>query len=257
MAGLQGIWEQEAVAAYERGRPAPPTGLVGPVLGGLGIDRRARVLDLAAGTGKFTRSIVPLVGQVIAVEPSTALLSILQRECPGADARVGVAEDLPLPDGSVDAVCVAEAFHWFDVDAALGEIRRVLRPGGWLILVSHRQLWWDAAVTPWVKEFDGRLEPFWQASVQLAGEHPNVAKRWRARLSRSSLFGAFQTSSVEFCDVLTADEFVDLVASFAWIGALPAAERVAALAAVRDLVAPIGELTLPYRTDFEYAQPAP
>jgi hypothetical protein len=81
-----------------------------------------------------------------------------------------------------------------------------------------------------------------------------MTKRWRDELYSSARFDSFSTSSVEFNDVLTTDQFVSLVSSFAWLGVLPVTERAAALATVRDLVAPMGELTLPYRTDFEYAQ---
>ncbi len=88
------------------------------------------VLDLAAGTGKLTEGLVSLGLSVTAVEPDRGMLAELSRRLPSVTTLTGTAERIPLPDASVDAVLVGQAFHWFDVDLALGEIDRVLRPGG-------------------------------------------------------------------------------------------------------------------------------
>ncbi|GAA1839542.1 class I SAM-dependent methyltransferase [Pseudonocardia ailaonensis] len=93
---------------------------------------RPRVLDLAAGTGKLTASLLDRadVGEVVAVEPDPGMLARLRADLPGVDAREGTAEQIPLPDASVDAVLVGQAIHWFDEERAYPEIARVLRPGG-------------------------------------------------------------------------------------------------------------------------------
>lgn len=88
------------------------------------------VLDLAAGTGKLTEGLLPLRLSVTAVEPDESMLAELSRRFPQVTALAGSAEAIPLADGSVDAVVVGQAFHWFDHEAALAEIGRVLRPGG-------------------------------------------------------------------------------------------------------------------------------
>lgn len=90
------------------------------------------MLDLAAGTGKLTRVLRSCFDTVIAVEPDDAMRSHIR-----GDARAGSAENIPLLDDSVDAVFVAEAFHWFDADAALAEITRVVRPGGGLVIIDR------------------------------------------------------------------------------------------------------------------------
>ena len=89
-----------------------------------------RVLDLAAGTGKLTGVLLAEGHQVTAVEPDEEMLSELVRRHGGVRALPGSAERIPLPDGTVDAVLVGQAFHWFDPARALPEIARVLRPGG-------------------------------------------------------------------------------------------------------------------------------
>lgn len=88
------------------------------------------VLDLAAGTGKLTEGLLPLRLAVTAVEPDDGMRAELSRRLPQVAALAGTAEQIPLPDASVDAVLVGQAFHWFDRVAALTEIGRVLRPGG-------------------------------------------------------------------------------------------------------------------------------
>jgi ubiquinone/menaquinone biosynthesis C-methylase UbiE len=97
------------------------------------------VLDLGAGTGKLTRALLKSGVRVVAVEPSEGMLGVLRLKSPEAEALLGSAEKIPLPDASVDAVTVAQAFHWFANDAALAEIHRVLRPGGALGLVWNRR----------------------------------------------------------------------------------------------------------------------
>jgi SAM-dependent methyltransferase len=106
------------------------------------------VLDLGAGTGKVSEALLRQGLTVHAVEPDERMLDELRQVAPAAIARQGTAEDIPLPDASVDAVLVGHAFHWFG-PAALGEMARVLRPGGTLALLWNLR---DDA-TDWVSAF--------------------------------------------------------------------------------------------------------
>jgi ubiquinone/menaquinone biosynthesis C-methylase UbiE len=139
--------------AYERARPSYPAEAVAHVVGHGGIGPGRRVLDLAAGTGKLTRLLVPSGADIVAVEPLAAMRDRLATDLPGVEVLDGTAEDLPLPDASVDAVTVAQAFHWFDAPVAVPEIARVLRPGGHLFLVWNER---DRRVG-WVKAFGDLL----------------------------------------------------------------------------------------------------
>jgi SAM-dependent methyltransferase len=131
----------ETVAAeYERSRPEYPEEALRWAAGQFGLEERARVLDVGAGTGKLTRGLVALGYEVAAVEPGGSMLEQLRKAVPEAEALEGSAEAIALPDGSVDAAFAAQAFHWFDREQAVPELHRVIRPEGGLALLWN---WWD------------------------------------------------------------------------------------------------------------------
>ncbi len=132
--------------AYEAGRPEYPAEAVAWMLEGT----EGTVLDLGAGTGKLTRGVLALGREAIAVDPDAAMLARLTAALPGVRAEVGSAEEIPLPDASVGAVVVGQAWHWVDVERASREVARVLAPGGALGLVWNlrdRREPWVAALT--------------------------------------------------------------------------------------------------------------
>jgi SAM-dependent methyltransferase len=127
-----------AAEEYDRGRPAWPP----EVLDAVPVLDEATVLDLGAGTGKLTRVLADRYARVIALEPLSELREILAKRVPQAEALPGVAEAIPLGDGSVDAAFAGQSFHWFANEIALREIARVLRPGGVLARL------WNEAIEP-------------------------------------------------------------------------------------------------------------
>src|SRR5215212_10281534 len=146
-----------AAAAYERGRPGWPPEALDVAALRLGLGRDAAVLDLAAGTGKLTRVLAGRFASVTAVEPLDGMRAVLEAEVEGLRALAGTAEAIPVEDASVDAVFVAEAFHWFDAARAVAEMARVLRPGGGVAVLYNRLEWADQK-EPWRVESDAALE---------------------------------------------------------------------------------------------------
>jgi SAM-dependent methyltransferase len=122
--------------AYERARPGYAPEAVTFLAERLGLGPGRVVVDLAAGTGKLARQLVPSGARVVAVEPLAEMRSLIPE---GIEVLDGTAEAIPLPDDFADAFTVAQAFHWFDAEAALREIERVMRTDGLLALVSNRR----------------------------------------------------------------------------------------------------------------------
>ena len=122
-------------AAYDTARPSYPADAVRWLTDRLGVAPDRRVVDLAAGTGKLTALLAGAGAQLIAVEPVAAMGERLRAKLPGVPLLAGVAEAMPFAGGSLDAVVVAQAFHWFEPDRALTELSRVIRVGGRLGLI--------------------------------------------------------------------------------------------------------------------------
>jgi SAM-dependent methyltransferase len=229
----------DAAADYERGRPDYPPEAVSCLFGRLGIGVGTRVLDLAAGTGKLTRALVEADADVVAVEPVDGMRAALERALPAVRALRGEAEAIPLADGSVEAVVVGQAFHWFDGEAALPEIHRVLAPGGALGLIWNAR---DEAV-PWVARLTELMAPH-------RGEAPGYAAgRWREAFEHTTLFTPLERAAFCHLHELDPEGVVARVASVSFIAALPEAERAGVLARVREGVPAGDAVALPYRTD--------
>jgi SAM-dependent methyltransferase len=228
--------------AYERGRPTYPPEAIERLARELGLTTQSTVLDLAAGTGKLTRSLVRHAGRVIAVEPSASMIGVLRERLPEVDAREGTAEAIPVEDGAVDAVFVGQGFHWFRTAEAATEIARVLVPGGGLAMLWNRADWTDGDL-PWYSAFVELTRPYRVA----AGEFPG--DRWPEELERTGRFEPVRSDEVAWVDITDPDAFMANVASWSWIASLPGPERIGYLTRVRELMGDQRELRLRYRTE--------
>jgi SAM-dependent methyltransferase len=210
----------DAAELYDRVRPGYPPAAMDWLASVLDLGPGRTVLDLAAGTGKLTVPLLSTGARVVAVEPSEGMLAVLRRAAPEVEALPGTAEKIPLEDGSVDAVVVAQAFHWFDHDVALPEIHRVLRPGGVLVLVWNRRELDDPA--------HGALE---QAIGPWGGDTPRHRDRpWVPALERSPLFEPLADRELPNDQELKAGGLVERAASISFMAALPEETRREALA---------------------------
>ena len=206
-------------AAYERGRPSyPPEAVTWLLASDADAPPVRDVLDLGAGTGKLTSRLVERGLNVVAVDPIEELLEVLRTTLPDTPALLGTAEQIPLPDNSIDAVLVAQAWHWFDPDRAAAEIGRVLRPGGRLGLLWNVR---DERLG-WVKEFGSivGLEHDW-ANRTIVVPEP---------------FTDVQTHRVEWTNYITPQALIDYVASRSYCITSPADVRRQTLDEVRNLL---------------------
>ncbi|MBV8159399.1 MAG: methyltransferase domain-containing protein [Acidimicrobiia bacterium] len=225
--------------AYARGRPSYPEAAVDLVVSALGIGPGTTVVDLAAGTGKFTALLVPSGADIVAVEPVAEMRDALARAIPDIEVHDGTAEGMPLPDDSADAVTVAQAFHWFDRDEALAEIARVLRPGGGLALVWNRR---DESV-PWVKHMNEliRWHEFRYGNYDLVD--------WAQVVATSGLYTALQSRTFRYEQTLDRDGLEARLRSVSYIAAMDAGEQDAAVALGMSAVDGMEEpFVLPYNT---------
>jgi SAM-dependent methyltransferase len=221
---------------YDRVRPPYSRVLLDRAERLLELDSHARVLDLGAGTGRVTRELALRFEHVVAVEPDERMRAL------HGEALEGSAEAIPVEDESVDAVFVGEAFHWFDPDAAIPEIARVLRPrGGLAILWTH---WWETE-PPVPEEALALLREPWERS-QSQRRPP-----WR---------GAFDGSPFEPLRVerdtnevtVDPDELLTLYSTTSALATLPGTEREALFDRVRPLLA--GPYRLPLKHDLTWTR---
>jgi ubiquinone/menaquinone biosynthesis C-methylase UbiE len=228
--------------AYERGRPGWPADTVAALLERWGAQQ---VVDLAAGTGKLTRILVKHA-DVIAIEPVDGMRAVLARQVPQARVLSGTAEAIPLPDASVDAVFVAEAFHWFDLDRAPAEIARVLRPGGHLAVLFNGL---DGDETDWMREVFEVVTRYASPHRQMPGKVP-----WRDALEAQ--FRELRVEEGRHEQTVDREQLIAQLASFSWIGGLPPDELAAALDASREVLARHGidRVTIAYRAKMTIAQ---
>ncbi|BCB73709.1 class I SAM-dependent methyltransferase [Phytohabitans flavus] len=199
-----------------------------------------RVLDLGAGTGKLTGTLVALGFDVIAVEPDPAMLTELHRALPAVRALPGSAEAIPLPDASVDAVLAGNALHWFDMAVAGPEMARVLAPGG--ILAG---LW---------NVVDNRVD--WIAGLERVSGSAVIGPRdtfssWRAATAGSHLpeiglvaqFGSPEQAEFPHGQRRTADSLVATLVTRAGVLVMPEREREVTLGRIRAFLASRPETT--------------
>jgi SAM-dependent methyltransferase len=214
--------------SYDQVRPGPPPeALDWLVPAGCEV-----AVDLAAGTGLFTRALLGRASRVIAVEPDDRMREVLARRSPEVDVLAGWGESMPLRNESAAAVFVSTAWHWLDTERAVPEIARVLRPGGRLgVIWTSRDRTAD-----WVAELDLLRLPGIRERAA-AGGMPRTTDQVREKLEREhtvtlpdgSPFTGAETASFFFTRTVTVDELVAWLATNSAFITASAADRAAGL----------------------------
>jgi SAM-dependent methyltransferase len=239
-------WAEEGfsrgAAAYERARPGYAAAAVAYLVERLGLRDGATVVDLAAGTGKLGRLLVPSGARVVAVEPIDAMRDLIP---PGRiEALAGTAEAIPLPAAAADAVVVGQAFQWFDARAALTEIHRVLRPGGRLAIVRNG------------RDLRDPVQRAFEDVLRRHRSHPSLEADLdvQSTLRGSGLFEVHEVRSFPHEHELAGDDIVALAASETSIALLDVGARTAALADFSRIADSLARrLRLPYITEVHFA----
>jgi SAM-dependent methyltransferase len=209
---------------YDRLRPSPaPEALDWLVPAGAAV-----AVDVAAGTGLFTRPLVARVPRVIAVEPDPKMRAVLSARSPGVEVLAGTGEAIPLPDASADALFVSSAWHWLDPERAVPEIARVLRDGGRLgVLWTSR----DRDVD-WVRDLD-RLPQ--QAPPDPAVEAARRLRR-EPQVGAGGLFEHADRRSFPFLRPMAVEDVVEMAGTYSGVITASPEDRAAVLAQVRRAV---------------------
>ncbi|MCD5994826.1 class I SAM-dependent methyltransferase [Pseudomonas sp. CDFA 602] len=218
MAGIQKaaqIGFSSQAGTYAKGRPSYPIELQAWLMDELGIDSESTVIDLGAGTGKFTRLLNSITRDVVAIEPVEAMRAEFSKALPDLSILNGTAECIPVDSSTAEAVVCAQAFHWFASESALAEIHRVLKPGGRLGMiwnVRDESVDWVAAITDIMTPYEGDTPRF----------HTGL---WRAPFSGPH-FSEPQMTCFKYVHSGSPQEVIlDRFLSVSFIAALPPADK--------------------------------
>ena len=228
---------------YDRARPDYPEDAVDALCRHCGIGPGVSTLDLAAGSGKLTRHLIARGAAVTAVDPTAGMRAALAANLPEVTVREGRAEDIPLADGAVQAVCVAQAFHWFDAPRALAEIHRVLVPGGALGLLWNVM---DRDVE-WVDRLQTLIQTWRGANPWYAGH------TWRQAFDGSPLFAPIHHEAYRNRQLVDRDGLRARIGSVSFVASAPADHRERMLDEAVGVAMSTGldpsRIEIPYRTD--------
>ena len=217
---------QASADAYERGRPDYPAAAIDFLAEVCGIRQGARVIELGAGTGKFTRLLTRTNASFLAIEPVEGMRTKFASLSPEIEIQEGNAERIPSAAEAAEVVLAAQAFHWFNGEKALAEIHRVLKPGGTLGLIWNVR---DESIE-WVAELTRIIDVYEQGAPRYK------TFEWKRAFRDSRLFAPLQHRSFDYRFRCTVGAFMDRIASTSFIASLPEELRESVLQQIRTLI---------------------
>ena len=226
-------------ANYEAGRPGYCDDAIDFLAAGLDLRAGRRVLDLGAGTGKLTGQLLPFGATLVAVEPSASMREQFHHELPDVEILDGTGEAIPIENNSLDAVVVAQAFHWFEPRRALSEIARVLRPSRSLALVWNER----NETVEWVRQLSEVMQ--WTTRQPYI-----VGTDYRPIVTSSGRFVRARRERFDFSDPMDHHRLRQRVLSTSYIAASTVAEREAIMRVVDPFIDALPDVVqMPYVAD--------
>lgn len=242
---------------YDRYRPTYPDAVFERIRSELGLPARPRVADLGAGTGRASLAMATLGWQVTAVEPGGPMLDVLAARAADAgltvDVVVATAEDTGLVSASVDVAIAAQAFHWFDKQAALAEMARIVRPAGGIALFWNVR---DEARSPFVADYHRILERYGGVAEgkYLQAGRSSGRSATRGAIAAADGFEAPQLHELHHELPASANDFIGMAFTASYIRALDPAAQDRFRGETLELLAHHGHrgdepFAVPYRVD--------
>lgn len=236
----------QSAEVYEQARPSYPPEAVAWLVESLAIGAGTRVADVAAGTGKLTRLLTPTGAALVAVEPVEGMRTSFVAVCPDIPLVSSTAEQLPIAGGTLDAITVAQGFHWFDGPVALAEFARVLRPGGRLGLI------WNAR-----DRSNDLVDQLWSIMDRVEKRAPwRMHERWSdSAFVEQSDFTPLTEATFHHAQELTREQVLGRFRSVSHIAVLPPDQQEQVIDEIRQMLdshpLAVGQelVTIPYRVD--------
>lgn len=200
---------------YDSVRPSYIPSAVDAIISMCDITKESRIIDLACGTGIFTRLLLKRGLQVTGIDPSPGMRETFTEQC-DAPCLDGSAYNIPFPDNSIDVVTIAQAFHWFDNQEALQELHRVLKPNGRVGMIWNLE---KVGVSP-------LTDAYFHTVTECDADVPQYRTgRWRTVLNETQLFTAYKEWMDDFSITYTPEELWQRTCSKSFITALPDSDQ--------------------------------
>ena len=240
---------KDVANTYDNGRPGYPDEAINFIKKNFEISEPKCILDLGAGTGKFTQYFVNSGANVVAVEPVPGMLASLLEKFPDVIGLNGTAELIPVGDGSVDIVICAQAFHWFNATKAGAEIFRILKAGGYIVMVWNRC---DESYC-WVKSLTEIINPFSSDTPQFQ------TSDWKIPFKEGTRFSSLKSKEFAHSHLGDSNMVLDRVLSTSFIAKLPDREKNRIKKKVDELISITPDLQgaqvkFPYKTELFWCQ---
>lgn len=241
----------DRAAEYTKYRPSYPAELLTFMRDKLGLTAVHVVADVGSGTGILAKLFLDNGNVVYGVEPNAAMRQAADASLAGYEhfhSVAGRAEATTLKPDQADYVVAGQAFHWFHADEARVEFRRILKRGGWVVLIWNSR---RIAGTPFLEAYETFLK-------QWGTDYAEVQRRYDVTTSLLALFGgsAYERASFQNAQSLDLDGLRGLVLSSSY---MPGAEHprhgamLDALRALFDELQEGGRVRIDYDTDVYFA----